>query len=334
MDAAVRAWQRNGVHIMVSLRFSSLWATRPKSDDQFVYLKGLSKSLALKTADFLPKAEHMQDFRDYIHCLVERYDFDGKEDMPGLLFPILHYQMENEYYNEVYWTGTVDEYGILLREAARAARRASKNVKIILAGIGFEDVYGFYDTDMDSRTKAYVNKYMPKVPPNMKRFLKRGHNFSIKSMQFGDAYDILDARWPNYGIVAKSRELLAEAGMVDREVWSAEIYSGFPLMETLVLPNWTLQAWPTPSRSKEYLRILKRPRDKRFKEINTWYRGLQAAQVVKICMAALDAGSRKLMIGWAVDAQNPLAVSTLSHHGLSATLEMFWPAAYTYDLLV
>ena len=33
-----------------------------------------------------------------------------------------------------------------------------------------------------------------------------------------------------------------------------------------------------------------------FDEINAWYRGLQAAQVVKICMVALDAGSRKLMM--------------------------------------
>jgi hypothetical protein len=169
----------------------------------------------------------------------------------------------------------------------------------------------------------------------MKEFLKRSEAFSRTAVGFRDAYDILDARWPNYGIVAKSRELLRQAGCPDKPVWSAEIYSGFPLMEPLVLPNWTLQAWPTPSRSQEYMRILKKKEDPRFEEINSWYRGLQAAQVVKICMVALDAGSQKLMMGWAVDAQHPLAVSTLSHHGLySATFNRLWPAGYTYDLTI
>jgi hypothetical protein len=72
-----------------------------------------------------------------------------------------------------------------------------------------------------------------------------------------------------------------------------------------------------------------------FETVNRWYRGLQAAQVVKICMVALHAGSQKLMVGWAIDIQNPLAVSTLSHHGLySVTFEHLWPAAYTYDLTI
>ena len=120
-----------------------------------------------------------------------------------------------------------------------------------------------------------------------------------------------------------------------RRSGGAEIYSGFPLMEALVLPNWTLQAWPTPSRSLEYLRILTNKNHPKFEEINGWYRGLQAAQVVKICLVALDAGSRKLMVGWAVYVQHPLAVSTLSHHGFySLSFQRLWPAAYTYALTI
>jgi hypothetical protein len=335
LDEAVKAWQRNGVHGMVSLRFSSPWATAAKNDKQFVYLKGLAKTLALTSADYLPKPEHVQDLRAYVGHLVERYDGDGKDDMPGLLYPVLHYQVGNEYYNEVFWTGTVEEYGQLLREVAGAARTACPDVKIVLSGLGFEDVYGYYDLEPDPRSQAYVRDNLPKVPPEMRKLLKRALSFSSQSVRFCDAYDVLDARWPNYGIVAKSRELLRQAGCGEKEVWSAEIYSGFPLMEPLVLPNWTLQAWPTPSRSREYIRILKKKDAPQFDEVNAWYRGLQAAQVVKICMVALDAGSEKLMMGWAVDAQHPLAVSTLSHHGLySATFKRLWPAAYTYDLTI
>lgn len=335
LDGAVAAWQRNGVNAMMSLRFHSPWAMAPKTDKEFVYLKGLPKQVALAASDYLPKPEHWQDFRRYVSALVERYDGDGKDDMPGLLFPVLHYQVGNEYYNEVFWAGTAEEYGQILREFARAARAACPDVQIILSGIGFEEVYGYYGAEMDARTAAYVRENLAKVPANMKPFLRRAEAFSRTTIGYGDAYDILDARWPNYGIVAKSKELLREAGFADKPVWSAEIYSGFPLMEPLVLPNWTLHAWPTPSKSLDYVKVLKNKDDSKFEEINAWYRALHAAQVVKICMVALDAGSQKLMMGWAVDAQHPLAVSTFSHHGLySITLKQLWPAAYTYGLTI
>jgi hypothetical protein len=335
MDLAVQAWQRNGVHIMVSTRFESPWATADRSDREFVYLKGLTKQIALRGGDYLPKPEHFRDLRSYMQKLVERYDGDGRDDMPGLLFPVLHYQIGNEYYNELFWTGNAEEYGRLLRETARAARAASPDVKIILSGIGFKDVPGFYAVGMRPRTKAHVREYLPKIPPGMRRFVERSEEFSVASAKFTDAYDILDARWPNYGIVTKSRELLRGLRADKKPVWSAEIYSGFPLMEPLVLPNWTLQGWPTPSRSGEYRKILTKKNDPQFPAVNAWYRGLQAAQVVKQCMVALDAGSQKLMMGWAIDAQHPLAVSTLSHHGLySITFKHLWPAAHTYNLTI
>jgi hypothetical protein len=255
--------------------------------------------------------------------------------MPGLFFPVLHYQIGNEYSNEVFWAGNAEEYGQLLRETARAARAACADVKIVLSGFGYRDVFGFYELGMDPRTTAYVRGYLPQVPANMNAFVERTDAFNRAAARFTDAYDIYDARWPNYGIVAKSRELLQAVGDPDKPVWSAEIYSGFPLMEPLVLPNWTLHAWPTPSRSREYLKILKNKNHAQFDDVNSWYRGLQAAQVVKICMVALDAGSARLMMGWAIDAQHPLAVSTLSHHGLySATFKRLWPAAHTYDLAI
>ena len=335
LDKGVRLWQKHGVHIMMSLRVRNPWGTQPPTDKEFVYQKGLARKLVLATTDYLPKPKYMEAYREFISSLVERYDGDGIDDMPGLLFPVLYYQLGNEYYNEVYWAGTAEEYGILLKETKQAARKANRNVKIILSGVGFEEIYGFYDKEMEPETQKFVGKYLPRVPKNMKDYLRRGEDFSIKTLQFCDDYDIFDARWPNYGIIAKWKELLATHGCGDKAVWSAEIYSIMPLMEPLVLPNWTLQAIPTPSKSRTYLKIIKSIRHKDFAEINGWYRAMQAAWVVKMTMAALDAGSDKLMMGWFADYQTPIAVSTLSHHGLySATLKKLWPAGYTYKQII
>ena len=61
----------------------------------------------------------------------------------------------------------------------------------------------------------------------------------------------------------------------------------------------------------------------------------QAAMVVKNAMVGLHAGTKKLMNGWALDAQVPLAAYPLGVGGFkSTTFEKLWPAAYTYKLLI
>jgi hypothetical protein len=334
LDEGVRQWQQYGVHIMMSLRFVSPWANAKPKGEQFTYLKGLLSGIPKASADYRPKPEHVQDLRDYVSALVERYDGDGADDMPGLLFPVHHYQVCNEAYNELFWAGTLEEYGAQLTDAAQAARQANPNVKIILSGVCFMPMDGFYDREMDPRTKAYVDRLLPKTAPKMQPFLKRMDEFSRRSLQFPD-YDILDARWSHYGVVERCRDELRRAGRAKTEIWSAEIYSAVPLLDAMVLPMTTLGPFTTPSRSLDYIRITRSPKDKDFEVVNRWYRGMQAAWVVKYCMVGLHAGSKMLMTGWALDSQTPLAPYPLAVGGYkTTTFDKLWPAAYTYKLLI
>lgn len=332
LDEGVRQWQEQGVHIMMSLRFVCPWANATPTLKP-LYLDGLLSWLPKTAADFHPKPEHRQDLRDFIAALVERYDGDGVADMPGLLFPVLHYQPCNEAYNELFWGGSAEEYAAHLHEVAQAARRACPQVKIILSGVCFLPMTGYYDTKMEPRTQAYVDRLLPKTGPKMQPFLKRMVEFSRASLTAD--YDILDARWSNYGIVAGCREELRRAGRPATEIWSAEMYSPLPLLDAMVLPMTTLYPYPTPSRSLDYIRITRSPRDKDFDAINRWYRGHQSAMIVKNCLVGLHAGSRKFMNGWALDTQMPLAVYPLGVGGYkSTTFKKLWPAAYTYKVLI
>lgn len=332
LDEGVRQWQQHGVHIMMSLRFVSPWANATPTLKP-LYLDGLFSWLPKHAADYRPKPEYQQALRDFITALVERYDGDGVEDMPGLLFPVLHYQPGNECYNELFWAGTAEEYGAHLHEVAQAARRACPQVKIILSGVCFLPMQGFYERDLEPRTKAYVDRLLPKTPPKMLPFLKRMEEFSRASLKFD--YDILDARWSSYGVVARCRDELRQAGRPHTEIWSAEIYSAHPLLDALVLPMTTLYPCPTPSRSLDYIRITRSPKAPEFDTVNRWYRGLQSAMVVKNCLVGLEAGSKKLMNGWALDSQGPLAVYPLGVGGYkSTTFNKLWPAAYTYKLVI
>jgi hypothetical protein len=333
LDEGVRQWQQYGVHIMMSLRFVCPWANAKPTGEQFTYLGGLLSAIPRNAGDYVPKPEHEQDLRAFIAALVERYDGDGVNDMPGLRFPILHYQVCNEAYNELFWAGTVEQYGAHLKMVSQAARRACPQVKIILSGVCFKPMDGFYDREMDPRTKAYVDRLMPRTAPRMRPFLKRMDAFSRASLAFD--YDILDARWSYYGVVAHCQEELRKAGRPRTEIWSAEMYSAVPLLDAMILPMTTLGPYPTPPRSLDYIRITRSPRDREFDAVNRWYRGLQSAMVVKNCLVGLDAGSRKFMNGWALDSQTPLAPYPLAVGGYkSTTFNQLWPAAYTYNLLI
>lgn len=123
----------------------------------------------------------------------------------------------NECYNELFWGGSAEEYGAHLHQVARAARRACPQVKIILSGVCFMPMSGFYAAEMEPRTRAYVDRLLPRTAPVMLPFLKRMDEFSRASLEF-----ILDARRSNYGVVARCREELRQAGRPATEIWSAE----------------------------------------------------------------------------------------------------------------
>ena len=130
-------------------------------------------------------------------------------------------------------------------------------------------------------------------------------------MRFCDFYDILDARGAFYGKIRACRRLLDQFGCPDKEIWSAEVLCIYPLLGKQALTTITAYPYPGPSKSKEYRKILKKPKNRDFEKINAWYRGMQAAQLVKVCMAVLHAGSKKVMMQYALDIQSGRVMEAL-----------------------
>jgi hypothetical protein len=68
---------------------------------------------------------------DRIQQLVERYDGDGVNDMPGLTKPVLYWQIGNEPEGRV----KPEEYMQLLEYAYKAVKKANPRCQVILAGL-------------------------------------------------------------------------------------------------------------------------------------------------------------------------------------------------------
>lgn len=95
-----------------------------------------------------------QAYEKWVKETVERYDGDGKIDMPGLEIPIKYWEVMNEPdLNSPepdprldFYTQGPKEYSELLIRTAKAIRQADPEAKILIAGAagGNDDFLGFY----------------------------------------------------------------------------------------------------------------------------------------------------------------------------------------------
>jgi hypothetical protein len=97
----------------------------------------------LEAESYVP--EDKEAYFSYVEQLVERYDGDGINDMPGLKYPIRYWQLENEpdLHNRVRAHNnpnfcSPDEYFEVLKLTYRAIRKADEEAKVIinLVGVG------------------------------------------------------------------------------------------------------------------------------------------------------------------------------------------------------
>lgn len=97
-------------------------------------------------------------YKSYLKALVERYDGDGIDDMPGLKTPVKYWEICNEPSMQggvtggmgeelKFFVGTPEEYVELLKSSYEAIKEADPEAKVLHAGIaGMDQTFqGFWD---------------------------------------------------------------------------------------------------------------------------------------------------------------------------------------------
>ncbi|MBD1153295.1 hypothetical protein IDG80_01485 [Pelagibacterales bacterium SAG-MED24] len=85
-------------------------------------------------AKYLSKPCSMERYEKFLLALVDRYDGDGQNDMPGLTKPIIHWEIMNEPEFKMFFKGTEDEFVEIFNFSSRLIRSKQKNAVIIMAG--------------------------------------------------------------------------------------------------------------------------------------------------------------------------------------------------------
>jgi hypothetical protein len=114
-DWFVGEYQKQGfTELTISLRPASTW--------------GSKHAPRIGSRNLSPRPEYREHFRRWIAAVVERYDHDGVDDMPGLRWPIRYVEIGNEFSS--YQPEPVEEYLETLKLAYEAAHSASPAVLV------------------------------------------------------------------------------------------------------------------------------------------------------------------------------------------------------------
>ena len=196
LDKTVRSAQAFGLNLLITIWPYASWdqeachANMEETPDPFGGLLPTRKGIPCD----------WEAYEEFLRAMVERYDGDGENDMPGLRYPVRYWEIGNEpemkHGNDIFFQGTPEDYFLLLRRSAEAIRKADPDAKILHAGIasGFDFSREFWE-------KVFS-------------FEDAGNYFDIANV-----HDLQGSEDGNVGFVKK---LLVEKGIENKPVWVTE----------------------------------------------------------------------------------------------------------------
>ena len=83
---------------------------------------------------YLSKPCSMDSYKTFLLALVDRYDGDGNNDMPGLTKPIIHWEIMNEPEFKMFFRGTEEDFVEIFNFSSKLIKTKQKDSVIVMAG--------------------------------------------------------------------------------------------------------------------------------------------------------------------------------------------------------
>ena len=87
-----------------------------------------------KFSKYLSKPCSMENYKIFLTKLVDRYDGDGNNDMPGLTKPIVHWEIMNEPEFRMFFKGKEDEFVEIFNFSSKLIKSKQSEAVIVMAG--------------------------------------------------------------------------------------------------------------------------------------------------------------------------------------------------------
>ncbi len=186
--------------------------------------------------------QYHDHYARYIQAVVERYDGDGIDDMPGLRYPIKHWMIENEpEVRNIFWSDTPENLAHLCFLTYRAMRKADPQAKLVIPGPGPGGVMEYLKAGepvpklfSDKARRWFRHSGSPDQDGFFVRLLRQlkvdmkdasPENLIIDFHLYGDWYDYLGYKY----FVEIINRRLKEFGYGKRPIWVTEAgtFSGY-----------------------------------------------------------------------------------------------------------
>ena len=132
-DRTVKEAQAQGLHILANIQPFAVWDQAICHGPQPT---GTIDKPGVQSTKYKPC--DMDAYANFVTRLVERYDGDSIDDMPGLTVPIKHWELMNEpeFQTEpIYFQGTPAEYVDTLKVTYEAVKQADPEALIVQGGM-------------------------------------------------------------------------------------------------------------------------------------------------------------------------------------------------------
>ncbi len=160
MDEIVNDSQAAGVNLLITIWPFAEWDQAGRSDVANCAVPGNDEFLPRSGKEvgetYLPQhrcnPNDWQAYHDFVVALVERYDGDGINDMPGLAYPIKYWEVMNEPDLSgpglTFYKQTPRDYADLLEHTYNDVKDADLEAQVLIAGAagGDPEFLQFYET--------------------------------------------------------------------------------------------------------------------------------------------------------------------------------------------
>ncbi len=242
----------------------------------------------LTQLDSFPKDEYIADYENFVRSVVERYDGDGVDDMPGLIYPIHEYGIEREFTG--YWPGSADDYVRLLRIAYPVIHEADPEAIVMQAALLLIDIFDGGTTDTAEIERRWrVSR------------INRSLEENLLVIAACDAYDVLDFHSLGDYIEIPSttawiREQLRAYDCGDVPIWIGDAFSMSGLVGYGAVP-----AHPTTAATRDQvialLRAVADSSDADHEIATAWLRAEMAIGLVRKIVVSAGEGIMGINIG-------------------------------------
>ena len=307
VDRTLLEYQRAGFqHFHIYVRCMNRWAS--------------SKPIKpIGGGSWLPKPEHMEDYKAFLRAFVQRYDPNHPSHVPGLLYPIEYWEIESEW-GTGFWQGTLEEYLELLRVAYPTIKRANPRAKVILIGFFLA---GVFEGHPDPRE---IPTILATIPQPRRRVSERYLADIRALLAHPDLFDVVEfhslSDWSEISGMARFlRQTMRQYGY-EKPIWVGDVnYTASPLMFWgIPAPPYTQQQKPAIEAT---LQALARPWHPRHTEAMAWLRAEQSRGLVKKAVLAMAEGMAGINIGnltdWGLFGMVPQITGTVGFQGLIDT---------------